>query len=565
MERRAPSLTVLVPVYNSEGSLRPLVERLEPVLARLASEFELVFVNDSSRDGSWQVIQELARGRPWIRGFSMMRNYGQHNALLCGIRAARGELIVTMDDDLQHPPEEIEKLLAALADEVDVVYGTPHKERHGLLRDLASQITKLALEKSMGAETASQISAFRVFRSSLRAAFANYQSQFVSVDVLLTWGTTRFRAIPVRHDPRTIGVSNYTLRKLLTHAMNMMTGFSTLPLQLASWIGFVFTALGIGLVLFLVIRYLIDGSEGAGLHLPGLAHRDLLRRPAVRAGHHRRVSGAHALPHDGPADLRRARRDRRRADAGRARRAAMISPAPELLEWDSRFFGLRIARLEGRELSAASTVVALDWCRAQRIDCLYLRSDSADALTTRSAAENGFRFVDVRMTLDCDLLELEVPEPHAGIRTARAEDVPALREIAGYNHRNSRFYADGRFERERCDELYATWIERSVEGWADRVIVAAEVGHGPQAYLTLHLRPGARGEIAWWASRAVRRARASAASCSRRRCPWLKSKRMRTACVVTQGCNVAAQRLYQAGGFRTRSLELWHHRWFDRP
>lgn len=254
MSSPKPSLTVLVPVYNSEGSLRPLVARLEPVLRRLSREFELILVNDGSRDGSWKVVEELARQQRWVRGITMMRNYGQHNALLCGLRAARGEVVVTLDDDLQHPPEEIEKLLAALDENTDVVYGTPQKERHGLLRDLASQITKLALEKSMGAETASKVSAFRVLRAKLRDAFSSYQSQFVSIDVLLTWGTTRFKAIEVRHEPRTIGVSNYTFKKLFTHAMNMITGFSTLPLQLASWIGFCLSAVGIALVVFLVVR-----------------------------------------------------------------------------------------------------------------------------------------------------------------------------------------------------------------------------------------------------------------------------------------------------------------------
>lgn len=262
MPVRVPSLTVLVPVYNSEGSLRALVERLEPVLTRIADDFELLLVDDASRDESWRVVEELARAKPWIRGLSLMRNYGQHNALLCGIRRARGEIVVTMDDDLQHPPEEIEKLLAALADGVDVVYGTPQKERHGLLRDLASRITKRVLEKSMGAETASKVSAFRCFRTKLRAAFENYQSQFVSIDVLLTWGTTRFTAVAVRHEPRTIGVSNYTFRKLLTHTMNMMTGFSTFPLQLASWIGFAFTVLGAGLVVYVVAVYFLRPDEG---------------------------------------------------------------------------------------------------------------------------------------------------------------------------------------------------------------------------------------------------------------------------------------------------------------
>jgi undecaprenyl-phosphate 4-deoxy-4-formamido-L-arabinose transferase len=256
----APSLSIVVPVYNSEAILRPLVERLARVLARVAPEHELVLVNDGSRDGSWSVVRELARHHPWIRGIDMMRNYGQHNALLCGIRAARHAIIVTMDDDLQHPPEEIPKLLARLDEGFDVVYGTPDNEAHGLVRDLASRITKLALQKSMGAETARKVSAFRAFRSEIRAAFADYRSQFVSIDVLLTWGTTRFGSVTVRHDARASGASNYTYRKLMAHALNMMTGFSALPLQLASVVGFVCTLFGLLLLVVVVVNYLVRES-----------------------------------------------------------------------------------------------------------------------------------------------------------------------------------------------------------------------------------------------------------------------------------------------------------------
>ena len=135
----------------------------------------------------------------------MSRNYGQHNALLCGIRAARYPIIVTLDDDLQNPPEEIDKLIAALDDGADVVYGTPENEQHGFLRDQSSRITKLALQSAMGAETARNVSAFRAFRTRLRDAFATYRGPYVSIDVLLTWGTTRFSHITVRHEPRAIG------------------------------------------------------------------------------------------------------------------------------------------------------------------------------------------------------------------------------------------------------------------------------------------------------------------------------------------------------------------------
>jgi undecaprenyl-phosphate 4-deoxy-4-formamido-L-arabinose transferase len=260
----AASISVVVPVYNSEGSLRALVERLEPVLRAHAARFELLLVNDGSKDGSWSVVEELAARHDWVRGIDMMRNYGQHNALLCGLRAARHELVATMDDDLQHPPEELPKLLARLEEGCDVVYGTPRQEQHGLLRDLASQITKLALQKSMGAETARKVSAFRVLRARLRDAFADYRNPYVSLDVLLTWSTTRFAAVEVRHDPRTIGASNYTVGKLLTHAMNMVTGFSTAPLRLASWTGFAFTLLGLGILVYVVATKILLGSPVEG-------------------------------------------------------------------------------------------------------------------------------------------------------------------------------------------------------------------------------------------------------------------------------------------------------------
>jgi undecaprenyl-phosphate 4-deoxy-4-formamido-L-arabinose transferase len=259
-----PSLSVVIPVYNGALSLPELVSRLGEELPKLTDAFELIFVEDDGRDNSWEVIQQLVRQHPWIRGFKHMRNYGQHNALLCGIRAARYEVIVTMDDDLQHPPEEIRRLLDKLAEGYDAVYGTPHHEQHGFFRDMASQVTKIALQSAMGVDVARSVSAFRVFRTQLRDAFANYQSPYVSIDVLLTWGTKRFAAIPVRHDPRKLGISNYTLRKLVTHALNMMTGFSILPLQIASLVGFALTMFGVIVLVYVIGRALIENAAPAG-------------------------------------------------------------------------------------------------------------------------------------------------------------------------------------------------------------------------------------------------------------------------------------------------------------
>src|SRR5579863_1327157 len=266
---RSPSepplaVSVVIPVFNGAAALPELVSRLRAVLAGLAAE--ILLVNDGSRDASWQSIAELAADerRPRVRGIDLRRNYGQHNALLCGIRAAAGTVVVTLDDDLQHLPEEIPKLLDALSGEVDVVYGTPLAEQHGLLRDLASRVTKMVLQRAMGAEIAGSVSAFRAFRTELREAFAQYGNPYVSIDVLLSWATNRFAAIRVRHQPRREGRSSYTLRALVRHALNMVTGFSVGPLQLASVIGFVSTLFGLLVLAWVVGRYLIQGGSVPG-------------------------------------------------------------------------------------------------------------------------------------------------------------------------------------------------------------------------------------------------------------------------------------------------------------
>src|SRR5262249_46021818 len=256
---RVSSVSVVVAVYNAALSLRPLLERLERSLAAMGRPFEVILVNDGSRDGSWSLIQEESVSRPWLVGIDLFRNFGQHNALLCGIRAARHETIVTRDDDLQNPPEEIPRLIEMLEAGRDVVYGSPAQEQHGFWRDMASQTTKIVLGRALGASTARQVCGFRAFRTELRAAFDDYSGPSVNLDVLLTWATTRFGSIKVRHDPRAFGASNYSFGKLAAHALNMLTGFSTVPLQIASFLGFGLTLFGVVLLVFVIARYLIHG------------------------------------------------------------------------------------------------------------------------------------------------------------------------------------------------------------------------------------------------------------------------------------------------------------------
>lgn len=264
IESLRDGLSVVVPVYNSEGSLTPLVERLDRVLSSLAPEWEIILVNDGSRDNSWQVIRDLAARFPRVRGIRMLRNFGQHNALLAGIRTARYAITVTMDDDLQHPPEEIPKLLANLAGGTDVVYGTPTALPHGLWRNFFSKFVKRAFSYAMRIDHLIDISAFRVFRTELRRAFQSYGSPQVLLDVLLSWGTSDFASVNCEHLPRTIGKSNYTPMKLFNQSMLILTGYSTAPLRLASSVGFFFTLFGLGLLAYVLGRYLMTGTSVPG-------------------------------------------------------------------------------------------------------------------------------------------------------------------------------------------------------------------------------------------------------------------------------------------------------------
>lgn len=259
MEKFAPC-SIVIPVYNSEKTLDALADRLAQALPGFLSDFEVILVNDGSPDNSWDVICRLGQQYPWLRGINLMRNYGQHNATLCGVRAARHEIILTMDDDLQHPPEEIPLLLEKLGEGYDVVYGVPHKRPHSWWRNWFSVATKRILAQIMGIRTIRDIGAFRAFRARLRTAFANYQNPNVILDVLLSWGTSRFATVTVREDQRQAGESNYNFAKLLKVTMVVLTGFSTVPLRFASMLGFGFTVFGILVFLFVVLTYLLQGS-----------------------------------------------------------------------------------------------------------------------------------------------------------------------------------------------------------------------------------------------------------------------------------------------------------------
>ena len=257
-------VSVVVPVYQSVDSLSVLVSRVRAVLGEQV-EYEIVMVDDGSAPRTWATVQQLSTEHPEVVGVRLSRNYGQHNALVAGLRQARFATCVTIDDDLQNPPEEIPLLLAHLdAEGLDVVYGVPDQVEQTLWRRLSGRISRRAMRTVLGMTSAPDVSSFRAFHTRLRDAFSGPLGTNVSLDALLSWGTTRFGSVPVSHDPRTEGTSNYTFSSLLRFAVDTTTGYSAVPLQIASITGLVTAVFGVVVLLWVVLRPLLTGESVPG-------------------------------------------------------------------------------------------------------------------------------------------------------------------------------------------------------------------------------------------------------------------------------------------------------------
>lgn len=244
-------------------------------------------------------------------------------------------------------------------------------------------------------------------------------------------------------------------------------------------------------------------------------------------------------------------------------RDSAADPACELLDWDSDFFDRRIARYTRNRMDKDTAARAVDWCISNEVACLYLLADSSDPGTARVAADFGFRFVDVRVTFSSDLVQSsdfqfarDLP-----VRFAEERDIAPLAALARVSHRATRFYFDNRFSEDRCDELYATWIEQSCRGFADAVFVAG-VADAVNGYVTCHLSDAGTGSIGLLAVREGDRGRGYGRSLVAAALGYLRMHERRTAFVTTQGRNIASQRLYEACGFRVHAQQLWYHRWF---
>lgn len=259
-------LSIVVPVYNSASTLVSLVTRLTQTVEAIAQSYEIILVEDGSHDDSWAVIQSLrANFGDHLVAVQLMRNYGQHNALMCGLGIARGEYVVTMDDDLQNPPEEIPRLLAHIKQHgLDLVYGCPDIRNHAAWRNLGSTIVWHFYRTVFHNPVTP--TPFRIMRHQLAQSVLFYDLNFTYLDGLLAWCTSRIAGVAVEHHVRAQGSSGYSLGKLLWLTLNLYTNFSLIPLQIVSGLGFITATSG-----FLVGIYYLFQFFASNIAVPGFA------------------------------------------------------------------------------------------------------------------------------------------------------------------------------------------------------------------------------------------------------------------------------------------------------
>jgi len=256
-------VSVVVPVYNGAQALPELQRRLAETMRALGRSYELILVDDRGAKDSWPIIARLAAEHAQVVGIRLTRNFGQHAASVCGISRARGEWIVTMDDDLEHPPEALPAMLAAANTDVPLVYGVFEQRTHSMFRNASSELMRRLLKRAFP-ELNEDYSSFRLMHRALAKRLDTFDLHRPYIDGYLSWMTSTVATVPVRHETRRYGSTAYTLPKLLAHALNNFVTFSHLPLRIATYTG---TLLATGSFLYLV--YIVYGKLTGHIPNPG--------------------------------------------------------------------------------------------------------------------------------------------------------------------------------------------------------------------------------------------------------------------------------------------------------
>ncbi len=261
----APALSVVVPLFNEAETLARLYERLTQTLTALGRSWEVVFVDDGSRDGSLELLRRFHADDRHVRVVRLNRNYGQHAAVLAGMERARGEVVVTLDGDLQNPPEEIPRLLAEIDKGHDVVGGWRVSRQDPWIRRLLSAAVNRVISATVGVRMRDYGCMLRAYRREVVEHLLQCRETSLFIPALANTFAASVAEVPVSHEPRRHGRSHYGLLRLLRLNFDLLTGFSLLPIQTVSLAGIGIAVLGLGFALFLAVRRLLVGPEVEGV------------------------------------------------------------------------------------------------------------------------------------------------------------------------------------------------------------------------------------------------------------------------------------------------------------
>jgi len=263
MGNKMPHISVVIPVYNAEDRLEELHDRLNRSLEQITSDFEIILVEDCGKDRSWEVIQKIGKKDSRIKGIKLSRNFGQHAATLCGFSRAQGDWVITLDDDMEQKPEDISKIYKKALEGYDLVYGVYTQRSHSSWRNITSTIGRKLFNIAIPSLNY-EYTSFRIIKKSVAKELLSFDSPFPFVDGYLSWVTNNYSTIPISHEIRRSGASNYTMKKLITHMINIFVTFSDLPLRLVSWVGILSFLLGLLWLSVILVRKLLIGITVSG-------------------------------------------------------------------------------------------------------------------------------------------------------------------------------------------------------------------------------------------------------------------------------------------------------------
>ncbi len=252
-----PLYSVVVPVFNEEGNVEQLAARTIAVMEKLAVSFELLFVDDGSRDATPKLIRKLAEADSRIRAVRFTRNYGQEAAVEALYLNARGKWLIQMDGDLQNPPEEIPKLVAKKNEGFDVVYGIREARQDSMFRVAASRTMQWGMRSMMEIELPEDVSTFRLMSAPIARLVAALPERRKFFSALIVWSGARIGIVKVAHAARATGKTHYNFTKLLNHTFDLLVGFSSKPLRYIGTIGLLCAVAGLGLGLWTIVRKVI--------------------------------------------------------------------------------------------------------------------------------------------------------------------------------------------------------------------------------------------------------------------------------------------------------------------